>query len=77
MSDFFSRMEDNKFLTTIETWALLGLNWTQFIKNTEIPQQGECRRTTVIVTQGGKKQNRALGYENRRDEISQVYGNAR
>ncbi|XP_043275377.1 uncharacterized protein [Venturia canescens] len=41
MSDFFSRKTDEEFLDSVEMWSLLGLNWTQFMKNIRISKRVE------------------------------------
>ncbi|XP_011302391.1 uncharacterized protein [Fopius arisanus] len=39
VSEFFSSEGGHKFSEAIETWSLLGLHWTQFVRNYKIPKQ--------------------------------------
>ncbi|XP_015126805.1 uncharacterized protein LOC107048239 [Diachasma alloeum] len=41
VSEFVSRGDEQEFFEAIETWALLGLHWTEFVKNAQIPKQAQ------------------------------------
>lgn len=41
IGDYLGRANDTEFLLKLKNWVLLGLNWTQFIRNTEISKDGE------------------------------------
>lgn len=45
MSSFFSRERDEEFFKSIETWALLGLNWAQILRYSQIQKKAQ----TVLV----------------------------
>lgn len=45
MSNFFSREKDEDFFKSIETWALLGLNWAQILRYSQIQKKAQ----TVLV----------------------------
>lgn len=41
MSAFFVKNEPDDFYSTIKTWTILGLHWTQYIKNFKLCNEGK------------------------------------
>lgn len=40
MSAFFVKVQPDDFYSTIKTWTILGLNWTQYIKKFNLSNEG-------------------------------------
>ncbi|XP_012275871.1 uncharacterized protein LOC105697254 [Orussus abietinus] len=45
VSDFFSRDKDDELLGILQTWAHLGMNWTQMMKNSRLEKKIE----TILI----------------------------
>lgn len=40
MSRYFSKITDEGFFNSIESWGILGFNWLQVLKNLQIKYKG-------------------------------------
>lgn len=40
MSRYFSKISDEEFFNSIESWGILGFNWLQILKNLQIRYKG-------------------------------------
>ncbi|XP_076160100.1 uncharacterized protein LOC143143098 [Ptiloglossa arizonensis] len=49
MSNYFSRITDNEFFDSVENWALLGLNWMQVLRNSQIERKGETAVVFLLL----------------------------
>ncbi|XP_076654683.1 uncharacterized protein LOC143360040 isoform X2 [Halictus rubicundus] len=49
MSDYFSRLTDNSFFDSVASWALLGLNWMQILRNLQVERRAEAAVVVLLV----------------------------
>ncbi|KAG7202033.1 hypothetical protein KM043_004717 [Ampulex compressa] len=49
MSNFFAREKDEDFFDTIENWALLGLNWAQILRNSQLPRKAQTAMVCFLI----------------------------
>ncbi|XP_043254160.1 uncharacterized protein LOC122398415 [Colletes gigas] len=48
-SNYFSRVTDNVFFDSVENWALLGLNWMQVLRNSQIERKAEAAVVFLLL----------------------------
>ncbi|XP_076276637.1 uncharacterized protein LOC143207271 [Lasioglossum baleicum] len=49
MSDYFSRSTDNSFFDSVASWALLGLNWMQLLRNLQVERKAETAVVFLLL----------------------------
>ncbi|XP_054008245.1 uncharacterized protein LOC128892129 [Hylaeus anthracinus] len=49
MSNYFSRETDDKFFDSIENWALIGLNWMQVLRTSQIERKAETGMVFLLL----------------------------
>ncbi|XP_014475262.1 PREDICTED: uncharacterized protein LOC106744757 [Dinoponera quadriceps] len=49
MSNFFSRKGDEEFFDSCKIWAVLGLNWMQILRNTQLQKKAQTAMTCFLV----------------------------
>ncbi|XP_012214533.1 uncharacterized protein [Linepithema humile] len=49
MSNFFTRKGDEDFFESVNTWAILGLNWVQIITHMRLQQKAQTAMICILI----------------------------